>query len=72
MYKRTGCDRERVTLENITEGCRKARLRWFGHVKRIDQHTSEQTFWRCIIVWYRLGEEEDDQSRDEYYVSNGT
>ena len=23
--------------ENITERCRKARLRWFGHVKRRDQ-----------------------------------
>ena len=29
--------RERLKVENITERCRKARLRWFGHVKRRDQ-----------------------------------
>ena len=28
---------ERLKVENITERCRKARLRWFGHVKRRDQ-----------------------------------
>ena len=26
--------RERLKVENITKRCRKARLRWFGHVKR--------------------------------------
>ena len=26
--------RERLPVENITERCRKGRLRWFGHVKR--------------------------------------
>ena len=25
--------REKLKVENITERCRKARLRWFGHVK---------------------------------------
>ena len=29
--------RERLKVESITERCRKARLRWFGHVKRRDQ-----------------------------------
>ena len=29
--------RERLKVENITERCRKARRRWFGHVKRRDQ-----------------------------------
>ena len=30
--------KERLTLESIAERCRKARLRWFGHVKRRDQY----------------------------------
>ena len=29
--------REKLKVENITERCRKARLRWFGHAKRRDQ-----------------------------------
>ena len=29
--------RERLKVENITEMCRKASLRWFGHVKRRDE-----------------------------------
>ena len=29
--------RERLEVENITERCRKARLRWFENVKRRDQ-----------------------------------
>ena len=29
--------RKRLKVENITERCRKARLRWFGDVKRRDQ-----------------------------------
>ena len=29
--------RERLKVENTTERCRKARLRWFGHVKRRNQ-----------------------------------
>ena len=28
---------ERLKVESIAERCRKARLRWFGHVKRRDQ-----------------------------------
>ena len=27
-----------MKVENIIERCRKARLRWFGHVKRRDQY----------------------------------
>ncbi len=29
--------REKLKVENITERCSKARLRWFGNVKRRDQ-----------------------------------
>ncbi len=29
--------RKQLKVENITERCRKVRLRWFGHVKRRDQ-----------------------------------
>ena len=29
--------RDKLKVENIRESCRKARLRWFGHVKRRDQ-----------------------------------
>ena len=29
--------RKKLKVENITERCRKARLRWFAHVKRRDQ-----------------------------------
>ena len=29
--------RDRLNVENITEKCRKERLRWFGHVKRRDK-----------------------------------
>ena len=29
--------RERLKVEDMTERCRKARLRWVGHVKRRDQ-----------------------------------
>ena len=29
--------KERLKVESITERCMKARLRWFGHVKRRDQ-----------------------------------
>ena len=30
--------KERLKVESIAERCRKARLRWFGHVKRRDQY----------------------------------
>ena len=29
--------RERLKVENIAERCRKASLKWFGHMKRRDQ-----------------------------------
>ena len=35
--------RERLNVENITERCRKARLRWFGHVKRRDDYVGRNT-----------------------------
>ena len=34
---RTENIKERLKVESIAERCRKARLRWFGHVKRQDQ-----------------------------------
>ena len=36
--------KERLKVESITERCRKARLMWFGHVKRRDQeHVGRKT-----------------------------
>ena len=63
--------RERLKVENITERCRKARLRWFGHVKGRDnvQTTSEERLWR----WYHLGEEKEEyRSKDGWTVSTET
>ena len=42
--------RERLEVDNITERCRKAILRWFGHVKRRDEEyvgrkTGYDTTW---------------------------
>ena len=34
---RNGYISERLKAENTTERCRKARVRWFGHLKRRDQ-----------------------------------
>ena len=34
--------RERLKVESITERCRKARLRWFGHVKSETKTSSEE------------------------------
>ena len=54
--------RERLKVENITERCRKERLRWFGETN----NTSEERFWR----WYHLGEKkEEDRSREGWTVS---
>ena len=36
-HVRNKTSRKRQKVESITERCRKARLRWFGHVKRRDQ-----------------------------------
>ena len=46
--------RERLKVENITERCRKARMRWFGHVKRQDQDyigrkTADGTTWETKV-----------------------
>ena len=37
MRVRNDNTRERLKVENITERCRKARLKWFGHVMRRNQ-----------------------------------
>ena len=47
--------RERLDVGNITEMCRKARLRWFDHVKRRDQEyvgrkTRRRTFHVVEII----------------------
>ena len=66
QHVRNDDTRKKLKVENITERCRKARLRWFGHVRRRDQNTSEERLWR----WYHLGEEkEEDRSRDGWTVS---
>ena len=36
-HERNDDIRARLKVENITERCRKARLRWFGHEKRRGQ-----------------------------------
>ena len=36
-HMRNDDTRERLKVESITERCKKANLRWFGHVKRRDQ-----------------------------------
>ena len=61
---------ENIKVESIEERCRKARLRWFGHVKRRDQdYVGRKTLWK----WYHLGEEsEEDRSRDGWTVSTET
>ena len=37
FHVRNDDTRERLKVENITQRCSKARLRWFGHVKGRDQ-----------------------------------
>ena len=61
--------RERMKVENITEKCRKARLRWFDHVKRRYQ----EYVGRRLCRWYYLVEEkEDDRNLDGCTVSTET
>ena len=63
--------KERLKVESITERCRKARLRRFGHVKRrYHDYVGRKTLiWR----WYRPGEEsEEDRSRDGWTASTET
>ena len=45
--------RERLKVENIIEGCRKARLRWFGHVKRRDQHYDRRQIMEMVPLGRR-------------------
>ena len=35
--------KERLNVESIAERCRKARRRWFGHVKRRDDYVGRKT-----------------------------
>ena len=43
---------EKLEVENITEGCRKARLRWFGHVKRRNlEYVGRQTLEMVPPAW---------------------
>ena len=37
MFTRNENTKERLKVESVTERCRKAKRRWFGHVKRRDQ-----------------------------------
>ena len=62
--------RKRLKVENITERCRKARLRWFGtRQEAIPRICRKKVLW----TWYHLGEEsEKDRSRDGWTVSTGT
>ena len=58
--------RERLKVENITERCRKARLRWFGHIKRRDHdYIGRKTL---EMVPHRRSKE-DQRSRDGWTVS---
>ena len=57
--------RKKLKVETITERCRKARLMWFGHVKRQDQ----EYIGRKTLEMVHLGEEkEEDRSRDGWTV----
>ena len=74
--------RERLNVENITERCRKARLRWFGHVKRLDQEYVGRKMVEMgevreededYVGRHTLGEGgEEDQRRDGWTVSTET
>ena len=59
--------KERLKVESIAERCRKARHRWFGHVKRRNKdYVGRQTL-------DHPGEErEEDRSRDGWTVSTET
>ena len=60
--------REILKVEHLTERCRNARWRWFGHVNRTNNR-SEEILWK----WDQVGEEsEEDRSRDGWTVSTGT
>ena len=54
--------RERLNAENITERCRKARLKCFGKTQTMSEE--------ILMRWYHLGEE--DRSRGGWTVSTET
>ena len=69
-YVRNENIKERLKVEIITERYMKARLRWFGHVKRRDQDYVGRT---TLEIVYHPGEEsEEDRSRDGWTVSTET
>ena len=64
--------RERLKVEHITERCRKARLMWFGHVRRRNQDYKTMSE-EIPLRWYHIGEEkEEDRNRDGWTVSTET
>ena len=48
---RNDVTRERLKVENITEMCRKASLRWFGNVKRRDQDYVGRKTLEMVPPW---------------------
>ena len=45
--------KERLKVESIAERCRKARLKWFGHVKRQDQDYVGRKTPEMVAPWRR-------------------
>ena len=58
--------REKLKVENITERCRKARLRWFEHVKRRDHDYVGSKTLEMVPPGRK---KEEDRSRDGWTVS---
>ena len=64
--------RERLNVESIAERCRKARLMWFGHVKRRDQDYAGRKTLEIVPLYHPVEESEEDRSRDGWTVSTET
>ena len=67
--------RERLKVENITERCRKARLRWFGHMKRRYQEYVERKTLEMLLSWEKKRKTEAEmdglcQPRHKSYRDN--
>ena len=61
--------RYRIKVEKTAERCRKARLRWFGYVKRLDQ----EYVGRNTLEMVPPGKEsEEDRNRYGWTVSSET
>ena len=50
-HERNDDIRERLEVENVIERCRKARLRWFGHVKRMRARIRWRKHFRDGTAW---------------------